>query len=148
MKKLKLISGLMWAVLCLIIVLALFPGLNAISGSFARLPFMKINPNYTGGEIARHITAANYSIDIRKPVFDGLAGERRKGFVQVDWRGEIPEIMNDTIDYDFDGKTDFCIHISKSQPKTEMEPVSGKVGKVLVSTPTSYGWVVRVEVVK
>ena len=148
MKKLKLISGVLWAVLCLFIVLALFPGLNTISGSFARLPFMKINPNYTGGEIARHITAANYSKDIRKPVFDGLAGERRKGFVQVDWRGEIPEILSDTIDYDLDNKPDFRIHISKSQAITEIEPVSSKVGKVLVSTPTSYGWVVRVEVLK
>jgi hypothetical protein len=148
MKKLKLISGVMWSVLCLIIVLALFPGLNAISGSFARLPFMKINPNYTGGEIARHITAANYSIDIRKPVFDGLTGERRKGFVQVDWRGEIPEIFSDTIDYNLDNIPDFSIHISKSQAKTEIEPISSKVGKLLVSTPTSYGWVVRVEVVK
>lgn len=148
MKKLKLISGVMWAVLCLIIVLALFPGLNAISGSVARLPFMKINPNYTGGEVARHIASANYSTDIRKPVFDGLIGDRRKGFVQVDWRGEIPEILNDTIDYDLDGKPDFRIHISKSQSKTEIEPVSSKVGKLLVTTPTSYGWVVRVEVVK
>jgi hypothetical protein len=148
MQKLKLISGVMWAILCLIIVLALFPGLNAISGSIARLPFMKINPHYTGGEVARHITSANYSKDIREPVFDGLTGERRKGFVQVDWRGEIPEILNDTIDYDLDNKPDFIIHVSKSQAKTEIEPVSSKVGKVLVSTPTSFGWVVRVEVVK
>jgi hypothetical protein len=148
MKKLKLISGVLWAVLCLVIVLVLFPGLNAISGSFARLPFMKINPNYTGGEIARHIIEADYSIDIRKPVFDGLAGERRKGFVQVDWRGEIPEILSDTIDYDLDDKPDFSISILKSLAKTEIRPISGRVGKVLVSTPASYGWVVRVEVIK
>jgi hypothetical protein len=148
MQKLKLISGVMWAILCLIIVLALFPGLNAISGSIARLPFMKINPNYTGGEVASHIVSTNYSREIRKPVFDGLIGEKRKGFVQVDWRGNIPEILNDTIDYDFDNIPDFRIRISKSGAKTEIEPISSKVGKVLLSTPTSYGWVVRVEVLK
>jgi hypothetical protein len=146
MKKIKLISGIMWAFLCLILVLALFPGLNTISGSFARLPFMKINPNYSGGEVAWSSKSMHYTKDIRKPVFDGLTGERRKGFVQVDWRGDIPDILNDTIDYDLDNKPDFRIHISKSKAKTEIEPFSNRVGKVLVSTPTSYGWVVRVEV--
>jgi hypothetical protein len=148
MKKFKSVSGIAWAFLCLIIVLVLFPGLNAISGSIARLPFMKINPNYTGGDVARSIASANYSKDIRKPVFDGLIGERRKGFVQIDWRGNIPEVLNDTIDYDLDNNPDFLIHISKSEAKTEIEPVNNKVGSVLISSPTSYGWVVRVAVLK
>jgi hypothetical protein len=148
MKKVKSLSGIVWALLCLIIVLVLFPGLNAISGSVARLPFMKINPNYTGGEVASSIASVNYTKEIRKPVFDGLFGEKRKGFVQIDWRGNIPEILNDTIDYDLDNNPDFRIHISKTGAKTEIEPVNNRVGKVLVSTSTSYGWTVRVEVVR
>ncbi len=148
MKKLKIAGGIFWAFLCLILVLVLFPGLNSISGSFARLPFMKLNPNYSGGEVANHIVTTNYTRDIRKPVFDGLTGERQRGFVQVDWRGTLPDKLFDTIDYDLDNKADFRICISKSQSKTEIEPVNDRVGKVLVSTPTSYGWVVRVEVKK
>jgi hypothetical protein len=146
MKKFKTLSGIVWAILCLVLVLVLFPGLNAISGSVARLPFMKINPNYTGGDVTSSIVSANYTKEIRNPVFDGLFGKKRKGFVQIDWRGNIPEILNDTIDYDRDNNPDFRIHISKSDAKTEIEPLNSKAGKVLVSTRTSYGWAVRVEI--
>jgi hypothetical protein len=146
MKKFKIIAGIMWAFLCLVLVLVLFPGLNSFSGSFARLPFMKINPNYSGGEVVNHIISANYVTDIRKPVFDGLTGQRKRGFVQIDWRGKIPDVINDTIDYDMDNKADFRIHIFKDGSSTEIEPINKKIGKVLVSTPTSYGWAVRVEV--
>ncbi len=148
MKKIKLVSGLIWAFLCLILVLALFPEMNALSGSFARLPFMKINPNYTGGEVVNHIELKNYSINVRKPVFDGLIGERRKGFVQIDWHGSIPDVLDDTIDYDQDKRPDFRIHLSKAKTVTEIETFNSKAGRVITSTPASFGWVVRVEVKK
>lgn len=148
MKKIKLLSGIIWALLCLVLVLALFPQMNALSGSFARLPFMKINPRYSGGEVVDHIVRHNYTIDIRKPVFNGLIGEKRNGFVQVDWRGQIPDVLDDTIDYDLDTRADFRIHISGSKQVTEIESFNSKVGKVLVSTPASFGHIVRVEVRK
>jgi ferredoxin len=52
MKRIKIIVGISWAFACLIIIMALFPGLTRISGTLAELSFMKINSNYTGGEIA------------------------------------------------------------------------------------------------
>ena len=146
MKKIKIIAGTIWALSGMILILILFPGLNGFSGSVARLPFMKINPNYSGGEVIKHISSDNYSIDIRKPVFDGLLKEKEKGFVQLDWRGNIPDEIIDTIDYDLDNRADFRIHISRSQNKTEIDSFSSRVGEIIISTPTSYGWAVRIEV--
>jgi hypothetical protein len=148
MKKVKIIAGISWAILCLILILILFPGLNRLSGSAARLPFMKINPNYSGGEVTKQIVSDNYSIDIRKPVFDGLMKERNHGFVQVDWRGNIPDEILDTIDYDLDNIADFRILIMKKENKTEISSFNRKVGAILISTPTSYGWAIRVNVQK
>lgn len=147
-KRIKIIAGTIWALLCLILILILFPGLNSFSGSAAKLPFMKLNPNYSGGEVAKQIVSGSYGIDIRKPVFDGLIKERKSGFVQIDWRGTIPEEINDTIDYDLDNKADFRIHITKGLHKTEISSFNDKVGKILISAPTSYGWAIRVEVQK
>jgi hypothetical protein len=148
MKKIKMIAGIFWAFLCLILILILFPGLNSLSGSAARLPFMKINPNYSGGEVAKQIVSGAYSIDIREPVFDGLIRERSYGFVQIDWRGNIPDEIIDSVDYDLDNVADFRILIRKKENKSEISPFNDKVGTLLISTPTSYGWAIRVKVRK
>jgi hypothetical protein len=148
MKKIKIIAGIIWAFLCLILIIILFPGLNSFSTSTAKLPFMKINPNYSGGEVARQLIEASCTLDIRKPVFDGLIKERNRGFVQIDWRGNIPDKIVDTIDYDLDKIPDFCIFIDRNQSKTVLDPINKKVRDVIISTPTSYGWAVRVELIK
>lgn len=148
MKKIKIAAGIFWAILCLILILVLFPQLNTFSSSVSRLPFMKINPNFTGGETAEKIVMESCTLVVRKPVFNGLIGERRKGFVQVDWRGKIPDIISDTIDYDMDKKPDFMIRINRSEPATVLKPFNPKVMELGISTPTSYGWSVRVKIAR
>jgi hypothetical protein len=148
MKKVKIIAGITWAFLCLILMIILFPKLNTFSSSAAKLPFMKINPNYTGGEIAQHIAMGNCTLAIRKPVFNGLFREKENGFVQIDWRGNIPEEIIDTIDYDFDKSQDFIIRINRNSSETELQPCNDKVRDVRISTSTSYGWAVRVNLRK
>jgi hypothetical protein len=148
MKKIKTITGIIWAFACLILIIVLFPGLNSFSSSAAKLSFMKINPHYTGGDVATRLISAGCTLVVRKPVFDGLTGERKNGFVQVDWRGNLPLIINDTIDYDNDKVADFCIRIDKSNSKTILEPLNSRVKKIDVSTPVSYGWAVRVNLSK
>jgi hypothetical protein len=144
MKKVKIIAGISWAFLGLILIIILFPGLNSFSLSVSRLPFMKINPRYTGGEIAKQIISDNCTLDIRKPVFNGFLKDRKSGFVQLDWHGNIPEVINDSIDYDNDGKNDLFILINRKEHKTVMDPLNTKVKKVSISTSTSYGWAVRI----
>jgi hypothetical protein len=148
MKKIKIAAGILWSILCLLLILVLFPGLNNFSSGISRLPFMKINPNLTGGEAAEQIVMKSCTLVVRKPVFDGLIGERKQGFVQIDWRGNLPEIVSDTIDYDLDKKPDFVIRISRSESSTVLKPLNPKVRKVGISTPTSYGWSARIKIEK
>src|ERR1035437_1812904 len=123
MKKVKIIAGISWAIFCLILILILFPGLNSFSGSVSKLPFMKLNPRYTGGEIANQVIQERCTLDIRKPVFNGFLKERTSGFVQLDWHGTIPEMIKDSIDYDHDGNMDFCILVDRKNSKTLLDPI-------------------------
>jgi hypothetical protein len=148
MKKIKIIAGITWAILSLVLILILFPGLNTLSGSLAKLPFMKLNPRYTGGEIARQIVIDSCTLNIRKPVFDGFLKERNTGFVQLDWHGNIPEMILDSVDYNGDGLKDFCILVDRKESKTSISTFNNKVKGVGLSTRTSYGWAVRVELTK
>jgi len=148
MKKVKITAGIIWAFLCLILIIILFPLINNFSSAASKLPFMKINPRYTGGEIVGQVVSPGCTLVIRKPVFNGLFKERKKGFVQLDWRGNIPEEINDTIDFNFDKIPDFGIMIDRVNSKTLLDPLNSKVKDVSISTLTSYGWAVRVELVK
>ncbi|MCU0377443.1 MAG: hypothetical protein MUC78_04220 [Bacteroidales bacterium] len=148
MKRIGKIAGITWAFAGLILIIILFPGLNGFSRALAKMPFMKINPNYTGGEIAFSDSLPGYKFEIRKPVFDGLWKERTHGFVQLDWRGDFPEKISDTIDFDRDGCNDFRVTIDTKTPETDIEPLHNKVGSLNVSTSTSYGWTLRVNISK
>jgi len=144
MKTIKIIAGITWAFLCLIIIIVLFPALNPLANVTSKFPFMKINPNYSGGEVVREIKKENYTINIHRPVFDGLIGDRKKGFVQIDWRGNLPKTLNDTIDFDGNCKNDFIIQIDTLNAQSSIIPLNPKVGELNTSTHTSYGWAIRV----
>jgi hypothetical protein len=148
MKKIGIISGITWAFAGLILIVILFPGLNSFALSVSRLPFMKLNPRYTGGEVAHQIIAESCTLNIRKPVFNGFLRERNSGFVQLDWHGTIPEMINDSIDFDYDGKKDFFISIDRKNSKTVLAPLRDKIKSVDISVATSYGWAVRVGLLK
>jgi len=144
MKRVKIVAGICWACAGLILILILFPGLNGFSNAVSRLPFMKLNPRFTGGEVVKQIINESCTLDIRKPVFNGFLKERHSGFVQVDWRGKIPELINDSIDYDGDGSKDFSILINRKLSKTDLKSFNSQVKDIVISTPTSYGWAVRI----
>jgi hypothetical protein len=144
MKKLKKIAGIIWAFLALVLIIVLFPGLSGFSKSLARLPFMKINPNFTGGDVAFSKISPACTLVVHQPVFDGLVNKRKEGFVQVDWRGTLPGYLSDTIDYDRDAKPDFIVHVDRKTSETVLNTLSNKVKDVKISTPVSYGWSVRV----
>jgi hypothetical protein len=148
MKKLKITAGIIWAVICLVIIIILFPGLQGFSRSLASLPFMKIHPRYTGGEPLYREINQNCTLVVRKPVFAGLIRERDNGFVQIDWRGNLSEHLSDTIDTDMDGNPDFIIRVDTRNSETSMISLNKKIGDVNVSTPVSYGWAVRVNLNK
>lgn len=148
MKRIKIIAGIAWAFAGLILIIILFPCLNSFSTSVSKLPFMKLNPRYTGGEVSRQIAAESCTLSIRKPVFNRFLKERNSGFVQLEWHGILPELINDSIDYDYDGIKDFYISVDRNNSKTILKSFSKAVGDIKISTATSYGWAVRVALVK
>jgi hypothetical protein len=148
MKKIKIITGIAWAFICLILIIILFPGLNSLSSFAAGLPFMKINPNFSGGETARKYITESCTLTVHKPVYDGLLKERNTGFVQVDWRGKLPDRLIDTIDYDIDDSPDFILQIDRTSSATHLNPLNSKVMDVRISTPVSYGWAARINLKK
>ncbi len=148
MKKVKIIAGISWAFIGLIVIIVMFPGLNSFSVAVSKLPFMKLNPRYSGGEIASQVVVELCTLDIRKPVFNGFLREKNSGFVQLDWHGIMPDVINDSIDYNSDGTIDFHILIDRKNDKTVLEPANNKVKSVVISTPTSYGWAARVGLIK
>ena len=148
MKKLKIIAGLVWAFLCLVLIIILFPGLTGFSASLSKAPFMKIHPRYSGGEVEKQIISEGCTLDVREPVFKGLISDRKNGFVQLDWRGTVPDEIRDTVDYNLDGTPDFYVLVDTKTQKTEIKPFNSKVKNVGISTPTSYGWAVRINLTK
>lgn len=150
MKKLFAILGFAWAVICLVIVLVMFPGLNSFSGKLAKLPFMKINPSFSGGDTAKTVNYERYILIIHKPVFASLIGESSRGFVQLDWiwKDSIPVVISDSIDYDSDFVPDFIIGIDPATEKLQIQSLSKVVKGIEESARTSNGWIVRVELDK
>jgi len=144
MKTLKIIAGLAWAFLCIILIIVLFPALNPLANNVSKYPFMKINPRYSGGEIVREINKDDYTISIHRTVFDGLISNRKNGFIQIDWRGKLPRVINDTIDFDNDNSKDFIVDIDTTNAKSSITALNPKVRDIEISTKTSFGWAIRV----
>jgi hypothetical protein len=143
MRKLKITAGIIWALAGLILIIILFPGLGGFSTAFSKLPFMKINPRFSGGEVAFMTVSPGCTLVVHKPVFNGLISERKTGFIQVDWRGIIPEKLTDTIDFNSDSLPDFGIRVDTRKNRSEIFPLNAQVGNIEISTGTSYGWTIR-----
>jgi len=149
MKTLRTIPAYLWAVICVLLIPATFIGNEGFAKQLAKLPFMKINPIYSGGEVARIIQDSTLKISINKPVFAALIGESSKGFVQVKFEGDslLPEIINQEIDFDNDGVHDFILAINTKTNNTQFEVLNKKdVIDLGVSTMVNDYWIVRVEV--
>jgi hypothetical protein len=146
MKKILTILGYIWAGICLLTVLIMFTGLDSFSKQLARLPFMKINPIYSGGEVIKKIETSDYTIELHEPVFESLIGESKEGFVQMEWiwKDTMPESVRDTIDYNNDNKNDFIIHIKTGSKEIVLEKIEEKVQDVDASAMTQDGWIVRI----
>lgn len=148
MKTIKIIAGLAWAFLCIILIIVLFPALNPLANNVSGYPFMKINPRYSGGEIVREINKEDYTISIHRTVFDGLISNRKNGFVQIDWRGKLPQHINDSIDFNNDNQKDFVVGIDTTNAKSNITALNPNVREIEISTKTSFGWSIRVGLVK
>jgi len=145
MKKILIFPSYLWAIVCVILIPATFMGNDFFARQLATMPFMKVNPIYTGGDSLRSYRQDSLKITVNKPVFEALVGTSRKGFVQVKYAGNLPENLQGAIDYDNDGKSDFSLCINTLTGKTEMKPLSKFVLGLDVSSRVKDCWVVRVK---
>jgi len=128
MSRLKSVLGYAWALAALPIVLATFIGLNSWARGFAELTGLEISAWFSGGKTAQTVAHEGYVTTVHEPVFQGLIGETKKGYVQVKWTpsagASLPNQLSDSIDFDGDGTPDFIVVLDTGSDRAELEPLT------------------------
>jgi hypothetical protein len=150
MNKLKSILGYTWAFIAFFIVLATFFGNERFSKVLASVTGMKVSPWYTGGEVISVIDHGTYRTLVHRPVFDALIGEKREGFIQINWEPSagIPQVIEEKIDYDKDRKEDLLIILDTSTGKTTLTAYSPLIVSIERIYRLKNGWAVRIAIRK
>jgi len=149
MKKILAIIAYIWAIACLIVLLAAFMKNDTFAREMAKLPFIKLHPVYSGGVQAKVINEPGMEIIINKPVFDRIIGQSKTGFVQVKFTSTtdtLPPVIKKDIDYNFDNAVDFGVEINTSTGETKLHQINRLVKDLNVSSRVKKSWVIRVNV--
>jgi len=150
MKNLLKIAGYAWAGACLVVVLVMFAGSEYLSGKLASATGITVSPRYSGGEVIRSIDHGTYKTILHRPVFDGLIGERRDGFIQVEWQPvtALPLLIEDAVDFTGDGKEDFSFRLDAAAGSGTLTPRNPSVVALEWVVKVNQGWVARVQLRK
>lgn len=150
MKRALKIAGYTWAVTCIVVVLATFIGNDYFSAKLASATGITISPWFSGGEIVRSIDHGTYKTVIRRPVFDGLIGERKEGFIQIEWQPVtvLPPVIEDGIDFTGDGKEDFAFRLDTIAGRGALTPRNPSVIAVQTLVKVNQSWVARIQLRK
>jgi hypothetical protein len=131
MVRLKSFLAHAWVLLATPIVLATFVGMPFFSSAFARGTGLKVSPWFVGGDVLRETPHDGYRVVLRKPVFEGLIGQRSTGFVQVEWLpaegASLPPALHEPIDYDGDGTADFTVDLDTGSNQAAITAHSPRV---------------------
>jgi hypothetical protein len=93
---------------------------------------VRVDPAYTGGEIARETARAGYRVRVHRPVRPHTPLQRLDPFVQLDWTpaSALPPRISEEADLDGDGRPD--IRVSFAVPgdpavalRVDVEPLNG-----------------------
>ena len=144
LKKLRSFIAYFIASFSLIIVTYLFINLGSISEIISKLPFMKINPIFSGGEICNEILKENYKIYVHKPVFPSLIGNSDFGFVQLDYKYSANIILKDSIDYNQDNQVDFYISSSANLDSLYLDIFNREVHNISRNLVLKDGRLIRI----
>jgi hypothetical protein len=146
MKRLLTIPAYLWAIACLLIVPIAFYSNDSLAKQLAKLPFMKIHPRYSGGEVYKTYQKDSLKITVNKPVFESLIGKSRNGFVQVMFSAErtLPAEIDENIDYDDDGNPDFRVCINTATGATNITSMTPLVKSLLASSRVYDNWIIRI----
>jgi len=148
MKKFIAIPAYLWAIACFLIVPVTFISNDSLASQLAKLPFMKIHPRYSGGEINRSYLSGGLQVTVNKPVYWSRIASGSSGFVQVAFSAidSLPVTIHENIDFDFDNKPDFNVLIDTKTGTTQLKQQNLKVKSVDVSSRVKNNWVIRVNI--
>ncbi len=96
------------------LVLATFMGMEPLARKLVAVTGLHVHPLYTGGEVAQTIDHGTYRTLIHRPVFDGLVGQRKHGFLQIEWQPKgtnLPDLIEEQIDFNADNASEFRIRL-------------------------------------
>jgi hypothetical protein len=146
MSTLKGFLGYIWVFAAILIALGTFVGFDILPRVLVAATGITVSPWFTGGEIVRTIDHGVYKTHIHRPVFDGLIGEREKGFIQLNWEPSagLPLVIREEIDYDGDHREDFLITLDTKTGDTSLTAFNTSVRSVERSYRLKKGWAVRV----
>jgi hypothetical protein len=150
MAKIRSIIGYMWAIAAIIVVFATFLGSNFFSRALVAASGVKISPRYSGGEVIRSVDHGAYRTLVHRPVFDALIGEKSEGFIQLNWEplAGLPGVIEESVDYSGDGKTDFSVRLDTKTGETSLTPIGPLVLSMEKVVKLDNGWMVRVRLKK
>lgn len=146
MKRVMTIAGYTWAAACVAVVLITFFGHPYLTARFASATGITVSPRYTGGEILRTVDHGAYRTRIRRPVFDGLFGERRDGFIQIEWQPvtALPAVIDEAIDLTGAGQAAFTVRLDTVAGVGTLTPRHPAVVALETLVRVKEGWVARI----
>ena len=130
MSRIKTVPAYAWAFMAVPIVLVTFMGMEPLTPQFVMLTGLHVHPIYAGGEVTQVVNHGGYQTFIHRPVFDGLVRDRDAGFVQIEWQPQdanLPELLDEQIDFDQDGKVDFRVQLNTKTDAVTLEPLDDRV---------------------
>lgn len=105
------------------------------------LPFMKVDPKFSGGVVVATCDYPDHRLHIREAVYPALIGQGDDGFVQLDIAGDVGA-LTDTVDYDADGVADFVLSMSGGE--FTARTLTDAAYSAYTSCTTDSGYIVRV----
>lgn len=152
MKKIKTLLGISAAVMASFIVLAVFMGSEPLSQALARLPFMKVDPLLTGGEVVMtyplETSGGTLEVRLHEGIFRAFIGTPQAGYRQVDFvpgEGcELPPVIVSSLDLDDDGVAEVSVRIDTATGKTDIEGEDRECYKLSASARVKERWVIRI----
>jgi hypothetical protein len=146
MKALKSFLGYAWAAAALVITLGTFLGHTHFSKGLAEATGITIHPRYSGGGIIKTFDHEKYKTAMHRPVFDGLIGQARAGFIQINWEpaGGLPKMIHEGFDYDGNGIEDFDVSLNTDTGETRLITSNPAVMGMRKANRLRDGWAVRV----
>ncbi len=149
-EKLRSAAGYTMAAAALAVVLVTFIGSNRLSLILVRATGITVSARYTGGEVVKTIDHGTYRTLIHRPVFDGLIGERRDGFIQINWDGAPPwpAVLNETVDHDGDSVVDLMVAFDTATLHATAQKGPSRKGPLVTGIENTYkldkGFAVRI----